>query len=330
MMHDNPGEIVSPWASADARPKMNATDTAVFAVLEGEAFGGLATASHRWLAEQTGRSRKTVGNSLRRLAAQGWLTPVRGSRRTSISRFQISENQPNKVTNIPPAGCHPDNGVRDIFRSRDLYGAGILYENAPKESPLRVTEVCEVAPGRTRTTASRQLQRLESLAIPLAISTPDSTHAQRLLWTFRTMSEDEELEIYRSLLGLNAPYIPKPRKELELQHSWERIQNNAILSLESYPSLYESKVAPNSMLDPSTGCMVFMGARNGNGYGIPIPSRPGIGAHRIAWVVHRGPVPPGYEIHHMCGTRACVDPAHLDALPVAEHRLITGLVAAPG
>lgn len=323
MMQDMPIGTPSQRASAGARPGMNATDTTVLAVLEGQAIGGLVSASHRWIAEQTGRSRKTVGNSLRRLGAQGLLSPVRTSRRTSISRFRIPENLTNKVSNIPPADSQPNTGVREIFRSRDLYGAGVLYENAPKESPLRITEVCNVIPGRTRTTAVAQLQRLESLTIPLATSTRDPAHAQRLLWTFRSMSDDEEVEIYRSLMELRAPYAPKPRKELELQHSWERTMNNAILSLESYPSLYEFKIAPNSMRDPGTGCMVFMGARNRNGYGMPNPSQPGIGAHRIAWVVHRGPVPPGYEIHHMCRTRACVDPAHLEALPIAEHRLIT-------
>ena len=322
MKQDTLDSTALPWACADARPKMNATDVAVLTVLEGEAIGGLASASHRWIAEQVGRSRTTVGNSLRRLRTQGLLTAVGTPRPTSISRFRIN-NLSNNVTNIPSARTYSKGGVREIFRSRDLYGAGVLYENAPKEKPLYLTEVCDVAPGRTRSTASRQLQRLESLPIPLVISAQDPTHVQRLLWTFRTLNEVEELEILERLSEMEAPYAPKPRKELELQHFWERMQSNEVLSLETYPSLYESKVAPNSMRDPQTGCLVFMGPRNANGYGTPTPNRPGIGAHRIAWVVHRGPVPPGYEIHHMCGTRSCIDPAHLDAVPVAEHRLIT-------
>lgn len=312
------------WASAGARPKMNATDLAVLTVLQGQAIGGLASASHRWIAEQVGRTRQTVGKSIRRLRNQGMLTLVAGPRSTSISRFRVT-NLTTTITNTPLSDTSRDWNVRQIFRSADLFGPGTLYENAPKNTPLCLAQIREVPPGRTRTTAKRQLQRLESLPIPLAVSAKDPGHAQRLLWTFPYLSETGEQEILERLNGLDAPYAPKPREELELQHSWERSQSYTALSLKSYPWVYEHDIAPNSLRDPETGCMVFMGPRNRNGYGMPVPRRPGIGAHRIAWIVHRGSVPPGYEINHKCGNPPCVDPVHLEALPVAEHRLITSV-----
>ena len=43
-------------------------------------------------------------------------------------------------------------------------------------------------------------------------------------------------------------------------------------------------------------------------------------AHRISWVIHnRRRIPAGYAIHHECGTKSCVNPAHLTLLTQTEH-----------
>jgi hypothetical protein len=34
-------------------------------------------------------------------------------------------------------------------------------------------------------------------------------------------------------------------------------------------------------------------------------------AHRLSWVFHRGPIPPGMVICHRCDTPACINPDHL-------------------
>jgi hypothetical protein len=43
-------------------------------------------------------------------------------------------------------------------------------------------------------------------------------------------------------------------------------------------------------------------------------------AHRISWILHNGPIPDGMEIHHACGSRSCVNPAHLECVSPEEHR----------
>ena len=37
-----------------------------------------------------------------------------------------------------------------------------------------------------------------------------------------------------------------------------------------------------------------------------------IGAHKVAWLMLRGPVPGGLELDHLCRTPLCVNPDHLE------------------
>lgn len=59
-----------------------------------------------------------------------------------------------------------------------------------------------------------------------------------------------------------------------------------------------------------------------NGYGRINDSRNGTRpyAHRVSYELSRGSIPNGFEVHHLCGNKACVNPAHLEALSVADHR----------
>jgi len=66
---------------------------------------------------------------------------------------------------------------------------------------------------------------------------------------------------------------------------------------------------------PETGCLVFTGAIQSNGYGKAQKGRRGDGTdytHRIVWRGLMGEIPEGLDLDHLCRNRACVNVAHLE------------------
>jgi len=68
---------------------------------------------------------------------------------------------------------------------------------------------------------------------------------------------------------------------------------------------------------PPTPCWVWMAAKT-NGYGVfsPAPRQMGLtrAAHRLSYMEHYGEIRDGYMVDHLCRNRACVNPAHLEAV----------------
>lgn len=69
------------------------------------------------------------------------------------------------------------------------------------------------------------------------------------------------------------------------------------------------------MPEPNTGCWLWAGVWNKKGYG----TLRSIGAHRISYQIHKGPIPENYQIDHLCRVRCCVNPQHLEAVTLQEN-----------
>jgi hypothetical protein len=69
------------------------------------------------------------------------------------------------------------------------------------------------------------------------------------------------------------------------------------------------KIQERSMPVTECGCWIWMKSVGGPmGYGMA--GRHGR-AHRLSWIVHRGPIPEGLNVLHKCDTPSCVNPEHL-------------------
>ena len=74
-----------------------------------------------------------------------------------------------------------------------------------------------------------------------------------------------------------------------------------------------------SKVERGPDCWVWSGGRSGKGYGGFYMGnwsgkKHGDRAHRVAYRFSIGPIPDGLQIDHLCRNRACVNPAHLEAV----------------
>src|SRR5690348_11464451 len=59
------------------------------------------------------------------------------------------------------------------------------------------------------------------------------------------------------------------------------------------------------------GCWLWTASQMGAGYGKFYYERRWTGAHRVAWILTNGAVPPGRVVMHVCDNPLCVRPDHL-------------------
>lgn len=82
-----------------------------------------------------------------------------------------------------------------------------------------------------------------------------------------------------------------------------------------------------AMPEPMSGCWLWAGPLDGKGYGMlrlkaeSDGRRPSVRAHRFSYELHKGPIPGGLVLDHLCRVRSCCNPDHLEPVTTRENIL---------
>jgi hypothetical protein len=63
---------------------------------------------------------------------------------------------------------------------------------------------------------------------------------------------------------------------------------------------------------PGPGCLIWLGGLDKDGYGQCSYRNRNMRAHRVSYLLHKGPLLQGKVIMHVCDTPACINPDHLE------------------
>ncbi len=78
---------------------------------------------------------------------------------------------------------------------------------------------------------------------------------------------------------------------------------------------FEDKIS----YEPNTGCWLWEGHIDKDGYGTHTVNRAPVRAHRFSYEKYKNLIQPGLVIDHLCKTRSCVNPDHVEPVTVTEN-----------
>ncbi len=100
------------------------------------------------------------------------------------------------------------------------------------------------------------------------------------------------------------------------KQSWRMPQGSALTLSRKDDDNLESKLG--KFIEPQPdGCWLWRGRDDGK-YAAD-PRVPSSQVHRWTYETLVGPIPKGHHLHHECGRRSCVNPAHLTPMTPSQH-----------
>jgi hypothetical protein len=78
---------------------------------------------------------------------------------------------------------------------------------------------------------------------------------------------------------------------------------------------------------PWSGCWLWLSATNGKYPHMSVGNK-WIYAHRLSYELHKGPIPDGLQIDHLCRVPLCINPDHLEAVSQSVNVLRSAAPAA--
>jgi len=91
--------------------------------------------------------------------------------------------------------------------------------------------------------------------------------------------------------------------------------------LESRVRSIEERLLNKMIPEPNSGCWLWTGATNKDGYGSIDFNGKNRKAYRVAYELLKGPIPQGLTIDHLCRVPSCINPAHLEPTTIRENIL---------
>src|SRR6266511_2203659 len=80
----------------------------------------------------------------------------------------------------------------------------------------------------------------------------------------------------------------------------------------AFRQFIEERLSGNSMPEPNSGCLLWLGPVTPFGHGLmAVPGRGTQPTHRMAWEAAHGPIPDGLHVCHRCDVASCINIDHL-------------------
>ena len=85
-------------------------------------------------------------------------------------------------------------------------------------------------------------------------------------------------------------------------------------NIKENPDLVKDRLSALTYFEPNTGCWLFAGCWDKDGYGKTKFMGRAVRVHQVSFNLFHGRLRRGKEIDHTCNCRACWNPAHLEAV----------------